>query len=56
MRMAINDLVDEILEQSMHKGRFTLSELLHYSSIHSMTGMGVSRDGTHAFFLGFLPG
>lgn len=56
MRMAINDLVDEILEQSMHKGRFTLSELLHYSSIHSMTGMGVSRDGTHAFFLIFSRG
>ena len=54
--MAINDLVDEILEQSMHEGCFTLSELLHYSGIHSITGMGVSRDRTHAFFLVFSRG
>ena len=45
--MAINDLLDEILEQSTHEGRFTLSEMLHYSSILSLTGIAVSRDEKH---------
>ena len=56
MCMAINDLVDEILEQSTHEGCFTLSELLHYSNIHSLTGMGISKDSTHTFFLVFSRG
>jgi len=56
MYMAITDLVDEILEQSTHEGCFTLSELLHYSTIHSLTGMGISRDRTHTFFLVFSRG
>ncbi|MDV2480574.1 hypothetical protein F8E02_00835 [Methanoculleus sp. Wushi-C6] len=49
--MDINDLIGQILRQSEYEGRFTLDELLHYSSVHSLTGIGVSREGTHAFFL-----
>ncbi|NLZ29427.1 MAG: hypothetical protein GX885_01545 [Methanomicrobiales archaeon] len=54
--MAINDLLDEILDQSTHEGRFVLSEMLHYSSITSLTGIGVSRDETHTFVLVFFRG
>jgi len=49
--MDINDLVGQILRQSEYEGRFALDELLHHSSAHSLTGIGVSREGAHAFFL-----
>jgi hypothetical protein len=49
--MDINDLMAEILRQSTHEGCFTLGELLHYSSVRSLTGIGVSKEKTHTFFL-----
>lgn len=54
--MAINDLLNEILEQSTHEGRFTLSEMLRYSSILSLTGIAVSRDEKHTSSLIFFRG
>ena len=51
MCMDINDLMDEILRKSTYEGCFTLDELLHYSTDHSLTGMGVSKTKTHTFFL-----
>ena len=54
--MDINGLMDEILLQSTYEGRFTLDELLHYSSAHSLTGIGASKESTHAFFLVLLRG
>ncbi|KDE55085.1 hypothetical protein [Methanoculleus sp. MH98A] len=54
--MDINDLMDEILRQSTSEGRFTLDELLHYSSGHSPTGIGVSKEKEHTFFLIFSGG
>ncbi len=49
--MDINDLMDEILQQSTCEGRFTLDELMHYNSTHSPTGIGVSKEKKHTFFL-----
>ena len=49
--MDINDLMDEILVQSTYEGRFTLDELLHYGTVHSPTGIGVSKEKKHTFFL-----
>ncbi|MDD2472370.1 MULTISPECIES: carboxypeptidase-like regulatory domain-containing protein [unclassified Methanoculleus] len=54
--MEINDLMDEILLQSAYEGRFTLDELLHHSSVHPPTGIAVSKEKTHAFFLLLLGG
>jgi len=51
MCMDIIDLMGQILKQSEYEGRFTLDEVLHYSSVHSLTGIGVSGEGAHAFFL-----
>lgn len=49
--MDINDLMVKILEQSRYEGCFTLSELLHYSSVYSLTGIGVASEKMHTFFL-----
>ncbi|WP_292517289.1 hypothetical protein [Methanoculleus sp.] len=49
--MEINDLMGEILEQSTYEGHFTLDDLLRYSSLHSLTGMGVFKGEKHTFFL-----
>ncbi len=49
--MEIVDLMDEILQQSTCEGCFDLEELLRYSNVHSLTGMGVTREKTHTFFL-----
>lgn len=54
--MDINDLMDEILVQSTYEGRFTLDELLHYGTVHSPTGIGVSKEKKHTFFLVFSGG
>ncbi|ABN57930.1 MULTISPECIES: hypothetical protein [Methanoculleus] len=54
--MDINDLMDEILQQSTSEGHFTLDELLHYSSSHSPTGIGVSKEKGQTFFLIFSGG
>ena len=51
MCMDIIDLMGQILKQSEYEGRFTLDEVLHYSSVHSLTGIGVSGEGAHAFYL-----
>jgi hypothetical protein len=49
--MDINGLMDEILQQSTCKGRFTLNELLHYSTTQSPTGVAVFKEKGHTFFL-----
>ena len=54
--MDINDLMSEILRQSTSEGHFTLDELLHYSSSNPMTGIGVSEEKGHSFFLFFSEG
>ncbi len=51
MCMDIHGLVDEILVQSTYEGRFTLDELLRYGTVHSLTGIGVSKEKKHTFFL-----
>ena len=56
MCMDINGLMDEILLQSAYEGCFTLDELLHYSTVHSLTGIGASKEQTQAFFLVLLGG
>ncbi len=56
MYMDINDLMGEILQQSTCEGCFTLDELLHYGTIHSSTGIGVSKEEEHTFFLVFSSG
>ena len=49
--MEINDLMAEVLGQSLCEGRFTYEELLHYSAAHSLSGIGVSRGEASDFFL-----
>ncbi|MDN7011543.1 hypothetical protein FGW20_00510 [Methanoculleus sp. FWC-SCC3] len=54
--MDVNDLMGEVLRQSTSEGHFTLDELLHYGSRYSPTGIGVSREKGHTFFLFFSGG
>ncbi|BBL69131.1 hypothetical protein [Methanoculleus chikugoensis] len=54
--MEINDLMGEILRQSTSEGDFALDELLRYSSSTLMTGIGVSEEKGHSFFLFFSGG
>ena len=54
--MDINGLMNEILLQSTYEGCFTLDELLHHGSVHSLTGIGASKEQTQAFFLVLLGG
>jgi hypothetical protein len=54
--MDINDLIGEILEQSTYAGRFTFHELVRYCRVHSLTGMGLSRQNAHTFLLVLLGG
>lgn len=49
--MDINDLMAEVLGQSVCEGRFTYEELLHYSAARSPSGIAVSRGETSNFFL-----
>ncbi len=49
--MDINGLMDEILLQSAYEGCFTLDELLHHSAARSLTGIGVSKEQAHVFYL-----
>jgi hypothetical protein len=49
--MDVNDLIGEILEQSTYEGCFTFNELLHYGTVHSLTGMGIAKTNAHMFAL-----
>ncbi len=54
--MDINNLIDEILKQSIYLGCFSFDELLHYSAVHSPNGVGISKDGAQTFLLAMSGG
>lgn len=54
--MDVTDLMAKIFEQSAYEGCFTLGEVVRSYSVHYLTGIGVSDEETHTFFLMFSRG